>query len=183
MRGEEAAALFAEDGIWYRDGDEAGFTGRAEIAAHVNKLPERGNPNVPQADRMVFHLVTNVEVTVIDAQTAEVRALTSVVPGARGKNGAGRNHAGHRGRIPDRRDSQEKPPTGGRSPARRRSRRFVSVRRLVVAAAAALFLCALMPREAPAQADAAEDRPDHVVQRPGCRARPFGERLDRRVAR
>ena len=88
VRGEEAAALFAEDGIWYRDGDEAGFTGRAELAAHVNKLPERGNPNVPQADRMVFHLVTNVEVSVIDGQTAEVRALTSVIPGARGKDGA-----------------------------------------------------------------------------------------------
>ena len=87
VRGEDAAALFAEDGIWYRDGDVAGFTGRAEIAAHVNKLPERGNPNVPQADRMVFHLVTNVEVSVIDAQTAEVRALTAVVPGARGKDG------------------------------------------------------------------------------------------------
>ncbi|HEY5341952.1 MAG TPA: nuclear transport factor 2 family protein [Candidatus Aquilonibacter sp.] len=88
VRGEEAAALFADDGIWYRDGDASGFTGRAEIAAHVNKLPERGNPNVPAADRMVFHLVTNVEVSVIDPQTAEVRALTSVIPGARGKDGA-----------------------------------------------------------------------------------------------
>jgi hypothetical protein len=88
VRGEEAAELFAENGIWYRDGDESGFTGRAEIAAHVNRLPERGNPNVPQADRMVFHLVTNVEVTVIDAETAEVRALTNVIPGARGKDGA-----------------------------------------------------------------------------------------------
>jgi hypothetical protein len=87
VRGEEAAALFTEDGIWYRDGDVSGFTGHAEIAAHVNKLPERGNPNVPQADRMVFHLVTNVEVSVIDAETAEVRALTTVIPGARGKDG------------------------------------------------------------------------------------------------
>lgn len=87
VRGEEAAELFAEDGLWYRDGDDSAFTGRAEIAAHVNKLPERGNPAVPQEDRMVFHLVTNVEVTVIDAETAEVRALTSVIPGARGKDG------------------------------------------------------------------------------------------------
>jgi hypothetical protein len=37
---------------------------------------------------MVFHLVTNVEVTVIDAETAEVRALTNVIPGVRGKDGA-----------------------------------------------------------------------------------------------
>lgn len=87
VRGEEAAELFAEDGRWYRDGDDSAFTGRAEIAGHVNKLPERGNPAVPQEDRMVFHLVTNVEVTVIDAETAEVRALTSVIPGARGKDG------------------------------------------------------------------------------------------------
>ncbi len=87
VRGEEAAALFAEDGMWYRDGDEAAFTGRAEIAAHVNKLPERGNPAIPPEDRMVFHLVSNIEVTIVDAQTAEVRALTSVIPGARGKDG------------------------------------------------------------------------------------------------
>jgi hypothetical protein len=87
IRGDEAAALFAEDGIWYRDGDESGFTGRAEIAAHVYKLPQRGNPSIPPEDRMVFHLVNNVEVTVIDAETAEVRALTCVIPGARGKNG------------------------------------------------------------------------------------------------
>jgi hypothetical protein len=87
VRGEEAAALFAEDGMWYRDGDESAFTGRAEIAAHVNKLRERGNPAVAQEDRMVFHLVSNIEVSIIDAQTAEVRALTSVIPGARGKDG------------------------------------------------------------------------------------------------
>ena len=87
VRGEEAAALFAEDGMWYRDGDESAFTGRAEIAAHVNKLPERGNPAVAQEDRMVFHLVNNIEVTIVDAQTAEVRALTCVIPGARGKDG------------------------------------------------------------------------------------------------
>jgi hypothetical protein len=87
IRGDEAAALFAEDGIWYRDGDESGFTGRAEIAAHVYKLPQRGNPSIAPEDRMVFHLVNNVEVTVIDAETAEVRALTCVIPGARGTNG------------------------------------------------------------------------------------------------
>jgi hypothetical protein len=85
VKGEEAAALFAEDGIWYREGDTGGFTGRAEIAAHVNKLPDRGNPAVPREDRMVYHLVTNLEVTVLDENTAEVRALTSVIPGARGK--------------------------------------------------------------------------------------------------
>ncbi len=87
VRGEDAAALFAEDGLWYRDGDDSAFTGRAEIAAHVNALPQRGNPAIPPEDRMVFHLVTNVEVTVIDESTAEVRALTSVIPGARGKDG------------------------------------------------------------------------------------------------
>ncbi len=46
VRGEEAAALFAKDGTWYRDGDDSGWTGRAEIAAHVNRLPERGNPKI-----------------------------------------------------------------------------------------------------------------------------------------
>jgi hypothetical protein len=35
---------------------------------------------------MVIHLVTNVEVTVLDAQTAEVRAITTVIPGVRGKD-------------------------------------------------------------------------------------------------
>jgi hypothetical protein len=87
VRGDEAAALFAEDGIWYREGDAGGFTGRAEIAAHVNLLPQRGSPDIAPADKIVFHLVTNVEVTVIDAATAEVRALTTVIPGARGKDG------------------------------------------------------------------------------------------------
>jgi hypothetical protein len=85
VKGEEAAAVFAEDGIWYREGDAGGFTGRAEIAAHVNKLPDRGNPAIPREDRMVYHLVTNLEVTVQDENTAEVKALTSVIPGARGK--------------------------------------------------------------------------------------------------
>jgi hypothetical protein len=36
---------------------------------------------------MVFHLVNNIEVNIIDADTAEVRALTCVIPGARGKDG------------------------------------------------------------------------------------------------
>ena len=85
IRGEEAAALFAEDGIWYREGDDKGWTGRAEIAAHVNRLRERGNPAVAPEDRMVIHLVTNVEVTVIDANTAEVRAHTVIIPGVRSK--------------------------------------------------------------------------------------------------
>ncbi|HVV92618.1 MAG TPA: nuclear transport factor 2 family protein [Hyphomicrobiales bacterium] len=87
VKGAEAAAVFAEDGVWYREGDAGGFVGREEIAGHVNKLPDRGNPNVPREDRMVYHLVTNVEVTVIDDDTAEVTALTSVIPGARGKDG------------------------------------------------------------------------------------------------
>lgn len=81
MRGAEAAELFAEDGIWYREGDESGFTGRAEIAHHVEALRERGTPGVDPNRRRVFHLVTNVEVTVIDDEHAEVRALTNIVPG------------------------------------------------------------------------------------------------------
>jgi ketosteroid isomerase-like protein len=85
IRGEEAAALFSEDGVWYRDGDDHGWTGRAEIAAHVNRLRERGNPAVAPEDRMVVHLVTNVEVTVLDASTAEVRAHTVIIPGVRNK--------------------------------------------------------------------------------------------------
>jgi hypothetical protein len=86
IRGEEAAALFAEDGVWYREGDTGGYTGRAEIADHVNRLRERGNPAVAPEDRMVIHLVTNVEVTVLDAETAEVRAHTTIIPGVRGKS-------------------------------------------------------------------------------------------------
>jgi hypothetical protein len=85
VRGDEAAALFAEDGIWYRDGDTGGHTGRAEIADHVNRLRERGNPKVAPEDRMVIHLVTNVEVTVLDPETAEVRAHTTIIPGVRSK--------------------------------------------------------------------------------------------------
>jgi len=88
VKGEEAAALFCADGIWFREGDAGAFRGRAEIAAHVNRLPERGDPAVAPADRMVFHLVTNLEVEVKDDASAEVRALTVVVPGVRGKAGA-----------------------------------------------------------------------------------------------
>jgi hypothetical protein len=83
IRGEEAAALFAVDGIWHRDGDAGGYTGRAEIAAHVNRLRERGSAAVAPEDRIVIHLVTNVEVTVMDDNTAEVRAHTSIIPGVR----------------------------------------------------------------------------------------------------
>src|SRR5690606_28701865 len=85
VRGEDAASLFAEDGTWYREGDDCGWTGRTAIAEHGNRLPERGNPKIPSAERMVFHLLTNIEVTVLDPATAEVRALTSVVPGRRGQ--------------------------------------------------------------------------------------------------
>jgi hypothetical protein len=83
VRGEEAAALFAEDGKWYREGDDSAYTGRAEIAHHVNTLPARGNSAYAPELKMVFHLVNNVEVTVLDAETAEVRALTAVVSGGR----------------------------------------------------------------------------------------------------
>lgn len=85
VRGDEAAALFTEDGTWFREGDDHGSTGRAQIADHVYKLPQRGRADVAPEDKMVFHLVTNVEVTVIDSQTAKVWALTVVIPGARGK--------------------------------------------------------------------------------------------------
>jgi SnoaL-like domain len=84
-KGAEAAALFAEDGLWFREGDAGAFRGRAEIAAHVDRLPERGDPAVAPEDRMVYHLVTNLEVDVRDDTTAEVRALTAIVPGVRGK--------------------------------------------------------------------------------------------------
>lgn len=47
IRGEEAAALFSEDGVWYRDGDDHGWTGRAEIAAHVNRLREQESGRGP----------------------------------------------------------------------------------------------------------------------------------------
>jgi hypothetical protein len=95
VRGDEAAALFTEDAKWYREGDESAYTGRAEIAAHVYALPARGNPAVAPADKMVFHLVNNIEVTVIDAETAEVRALTAVMPGARSQTPG--EHASTRG--------------------------------------------------------------------------------------
>jgi len=83
-RGEEAAALFAEDGIWYRMNSDEGYRGRAEIAEHVNSVRQRGNPAIAEAERMVFHIVCNIEVTVIDADNAEVRATTLVIPGSRG---------------------------------------------------------------------------------------------------
>lgn len=88
VQGEEAAALFAEDGIWYKMNSDDGWTGRAAIAAYVNKVRQRGNPEIPEADRMVFHLVCNLEVTVLDEDNAEVRANTVVIPGGRG-SGAG----------------------------------------------------------------------------------------------
>ncbi|HWW65832.1 MAG TPA: nuclear transport factor 2 family protein [Sphingomonadaceae bacterium] len=83
-RGKEAAALFAEDGIWYKMNSEEGYAGRAEIAEHVDTVRQRGNPDIPEAERLVFHLVCNVEVTVIDDNNAEVRANTIVIPGSRG---------------------------------------------------------------------------------------------------
>lgn len=88
VRGEEAAALFTEDGIWYKMNSDDGHRGREQIAAYVNAVRKRGNPDVAEEDRMVFHLVCNLEVTVIDADTAEVRAATVVIPGARGTAGA-----------------------------------------------------------------------------------------------
>jgi hypothetical protein len=87
VRGDEAAQIFAEDGIWYKQGEDTGHTGRADIAAFVNGLPNRGNPAIPPAQRMVFHLVCNLEINVIDSDNAEVRALTVVIPGARGAEG------------------------------------------------------------------------------------------------
>jgi hypothetical protein len=83
-RGEEAAALFAEDGIWYKMNSDDGHVGREAIADHVDKVRQRGNPDIPEPDRLVFHLVCNLEVTVIDEDNAEVRANTVVIPGARG---------------------------------------------------------------------------------------------------
>lgn len=82
-RGAEAAALFAEDGIWYKMNSDDGWVGREAIADYVNKVRQRGNPEIPEAERMVFHLVCNLEVTVIDEDNAEVRANTVVIPGAR----------------------------------------------------------------------------------------------------
>lgn len=83
-RGAEAAALFAEDGIWYKMNGDDGHKGRAAIADYVDRVRQRGNPDIAEADRMVFHLVCNLEVTVLDADNAEVRANTVVIPGARG---------------------------------------------------------------------------------------------------
>lgn len=88
-RGEEAAALFAEDGVWFKMNSDEGYCGRADIADHVNGVRGRGNPDIPEAERLVFHLVCNVEVTVIDDDTAEVRATTLVMPGSRGSGSDG----------------------------------------------------------------------------------------------
>jgi hypothetical protein len=87
VRGEEAAALFAKDGKWFREGDESAYTGREEIAHHVNTLPTRGASGYAPELKMVFHLVNNIEVTVLDAETAEVRALTAIVSGGRAAAG------------------------------------------------------------------------------------------------
>ena len=87
-RGEEAATLFAEDGIWYREGDDGGYTGRAEIAGHVNRVRQRGDQSIPQDERVIIHQVINVEVTVMDENTAEVRAHTVIIHGRRGKSPA-----------------------------------------------------------------------------------------------
>lgn len=86
-RGDEAAALFAEDGIWYKMNSDEGHVGRAAIADYVNKVRQRGNPDIREEDRRVFHLVCNLEVTVIDEGNAEVRANTVVIPGSRGSDG------------------------------------------------------------------------------------------------
>lgn len=87
VRGEEAAQIFAEDGIWYKMGDtNEGHEGRDQIAAYVNKVLQRGTAAAAEADRVVFHLVCNLEVRVIDADNAEVRAVTIVIPGARGSD-------------------------------------------------------------------------------------------------
>ena len=86
VQGEKAAALFAEDGIWYKMNSDDGWTGREAIADYVNKVRQRGNPDIPEADRRVFHLVCNLEVTVIDEDNAEVRANTVVIPGAGGSS-------------------------------------------------------------------------------------------------
>jgi len=86
-RGAEAAALFAEDGIWFRMNSEEGYRGRAEIAAHVDSVRQRGNPDIPEAERQVFHIVCNIEATVIDEDNAQVRATTLVIPGSRGSGG------------------------------------------------------------------------------------------------
>jgi len=87
VRPDEAASLFATDGKWYREGDESAYTGREEIAHHVSTLPVRGNSQYAPELKMVFHLVQNIEVTVLDAETAEVRALTAVVSGGRPAQG------------------------------------------------------------------------------------------------
>lgn len=87
VRREEAAQLFATDGIWYKMNSDDGHVGRDAIAAYVNKVHQRGNPAIAEEDRMVCHLVLNLEVTVLNADNAEVRATTATVPGTRGSGG------------------------------------------------------------------------------------------------
>ncbi|MEZ5709292.1 MAG: nuclear transport factor 2 family protein [Blastomonas sp.] len=89
VQGEEAAELFAEDGIWYKLNSNDGFVGRTEIAAYVNSVRARGFAEAPEADRVVFHLACNLEVNVIDADNAEVRAATVVIPGSSGASEGG----------------------------------------------------------------------------------------------
>lgn len=87
VRGDDAAQLFAADGIWYKMNSDDGHVGREAIAAYVNKVRQRGSQAIAEEDRMVFHLVLNLEVTVIDANHAEVRATTATMPGMRGSDG------------------------------------------------------------------------------------------------
>jgi hypothetical protein len=87
VKGEEAAKAFVEDGIWHKLNSDDGYKGRAEIAAYANDVRGRGNPKYPEADRMVFHLVNNLEVIVLSETEAEVRVVLVVVPGARGSGG------------------------------------------------------------------------------------------------
>jgi hypothetical protein len=88
VKGEEAALAFVEDGIWHKLNSDDGYKGREEIAAYANDVRGRGNPKYPEADRMVFHLVNNLEVIVHNENEAEVSAVLCVIPGARGANGA-----------------------------------------------------------------------------------------------
>jgi hypothetical protein len=87
VRGDEAALAFIEGGIWHKLNSDDGYKGRVEIAAYANDVRGRGNPKYPEADRMVFHLVNNLEVKVLSENEAEVHAVLVVVPGARGAEG------------------------------------------------------------------------------------------------
>ena len=57
VRGAEAAKCFADDGIWYREGDESGFTGHAEIADHVLVIPDTHYGRVEDAQMTVCHML------------------------------------------------------------------------------------------------------------------------------